>query len=175
MGIQIRIPEVSRINGILVAKIVIVLNHDENQLFIAVFEKSCRGQAILTEVRDGQNNASDLAVIPEEHLHRLKRDAEEAFKKASNPTRVIKVNRETREAVIAYMDIWSSPEIIRYRVIFVPNDKKWVKPIVKEFYDELGRLVDIQANIPDDIYHRMAKRAAAVLFEKRGVSDGDRT
>ena len=53
----------------------------------------------------------------------------------------------------------------RYRADFSPNPKNpnWPRISNKERFDERGEPAEINVQIPDNIYHAMAKRAIAVI------------
>lgn len=80
---------------------------------------------------------------------------------------VERANGTVRKVVMVLETIESMP-IIRYKAVFVPNPISHgkMKTAAKYFYNELGLLVDYNANVPSEIFNRMARNAAAIMFEK---------
>lgn len=80
---------------------------------------------------------------------------------------VERANGTVRKVVMVLETIESTP-IIRYKAIFVPDLKNHdkMRTLAKYFYNELGSLVDYNANIPNEIFGRMARTAAAIMFKK---------
>lgn len=80
---------------------------------------------------------------------------------------VQRVNGTVQKVTMVLETIESTP-IIRYKVVFVPDSTSCgkMKTAAKYFYNELGSLVDYNANVPSEIFNRMARNAAAIMFEK---------
>ena len=83
------------------------------------------------------------------------------------PLEVERSNGIVQKVVMVLETIEDKP-IIRYRVIFVPDPKNRakMKVLAKCFYNELGSMVSDKANVPSEIFNRMARTAVAIMFGK---------
>ena len=77
-------------------------------------------------------------------------------------------NKGIVQKVAMVLETIEDKPVVRYKVIFAPDSqtRAKMKVLAKCFYNELGSMVNDKANVPSKIFNRMARTAAAIMFEK---------
>ena len=79
---------------------------------------------------------------------------------------VIRENDAVQKVVISCQTLEENP-VTRYRMVFGRSKNNGLEILKKEFYDERGVFQYGNAGIPSRIFNLMARRAAAIMFERR--------